>query len=230
MNLNSFNAVLDTINEIPSIRRVYLTGGEPLLNKNVFKFASLVKQSNKTPILMTNGILIDRFLDSIKNFFKGLWISLDGPNSEVINYVNNKNIHNCLIRGISKLKSYAPELYLVACLTIQRANIRHIFDSMIFAKKLGFNRVNFQALDTSSNAFGRDRCQVKDLKYLLCNRSELKLLEVELEKVKRGRNIIEIDNDDESLDYILKYMVMSLELDRSGKKLGGPANYQKRAW
>ena len=92
------------INGVPKGVHINITGGEPLLHPKINEMLSLLKLQNRSFTLLSNGILADELISTVRNnCVKNLEISCDGPEAtyEVIRGVNNyKNI----VRIIQELR------------------------------------------------------------------------------------------------------------------------------
>lgn len=72
---------------------------EPLLYKDLFKFAKYTRENGLEIAITTNGILLEKFAeDFVKNDVNWLWVSIDGP----------AKTHN-FIRGIPKIFEKATD-------------------------------------------------------------------------------------------------------------------------
>lgn len=67
--------------DLPSakVKFVILSGGEPLLRENLFSIAKLLKEKGVRTYLSTNGLLVEEHIESIKENFDYVGISIDGP-------------------------------------------------------------------------------------------------------------------------------------------------------
>jgi radical SAM protein with 4Fe4S-binding SPASM domain len=67
--------------DLPSakVKFVILSGGEPLLREDLFSIAKLLKEKGVRTYLSTNGLLLEEHIESIKENFDYVGISVDGP-------------------------------------------------------------------------------------------------------------------------------------------------------
>lgn len=79
-------------------RQITITGGEPLLHKNIEKILMVLrKEYNGILVLATNGILIEKHLDLVINYIDKVEISLDGvEEKETAKYRGSGVFHRVL--------------------------------------------------------------------------------------------------------------------------------------
>lgn len=126
--------IRDTIyqaNEM-GINRLVLTGGEPLLDKNVFAYAEYAKQAGIPDVaLLTNGILLDEEKASKCEIFSGVQMSLDGVPQKA--GVLRKSYFTQLERAIALLHKHRVPVTLYV--TINKNNLTDIKLMIDYAKK-----------------------------------------------------------------------------------------------
>ena len=117
--------IRQTINQANDmgINRLVLTGGEPLLDKNVFAYAEYAKEIGIPEVaLLTNGILLDEEKASKCVVFSGVQMSLDGVPDKA--GILRKNYFTQLERAISLLHKYDVPITLYV--TINKDNLNDI--------------------------------------------------------------------------------------------------------
>ncbi|KPJ69823.1 hypothetical protein AMJ44_02285 [candidate division WOR-1 bacterium DG_54_3] len=78
--------VIDELKEL-KVRYFFVTGGEPLMRKDLFEVLNYAKQRGMKVGMITNSLLYNRFKDHIKNTgFDSIWTSVDG-----LEETHNKN-------------------------------------------------------------------------------------------------------------------------------------------
>jgi MoaA/NifB/PqqE/SkfB family radical SAM enzyme len=113
-------------------RRLALSGGEPLLYKDidqVIKFASSLGFSIG---INSNGILVPKHLKALK-LLGNLSISLDGENAKIHDYYRGKGSFDKAIAGIEA--AHKAKIPLHFCLTLNSKNINHWPKVLKLAKK-----------------------------------------------------------------------------------------------
>lgn len=87
------------------VRFVDLTGGEPLLNKNIPEMAKFAKELNLQTSITTNTLLYPKFADKLKGNINLLHFSLDSPNEEEHNEIRKVNCYKSVFNSIQIARS-----------------------------------------------------------------------------------------------------------------------------
>jgi Fe-coproporphyrin III synthase len=137
------------------VRRVMLTGGEPLLHANLWSLCDRLRAEGIAITLVTTGLLAARWATAIAARIDTVVISLDGP----------APIHDAVRRvpggfdkladGAAALRTAAPPPRLIARSVVQRANYAALSETVAAARRAGFDEISFLAADVSSFAFNR---------------------------------------------------------------------------
>jgi organic radical activating enzyme len=137
------------------VQRVMLTGGEPLLHRNLWALCKQLQALGIRITLVTTGLLIDRHAADIAASVDTVVISLDG----------DREIHDAIRRvkggfdriacGVTALRGEHPAPRLIARSVVQRGNCGSLYRTIVAAHDLGFDEVSFLAADLSSSAFNR---------------------------------------------------------------------------
>ena len=124
-----------------NIKRICIAGGEPLLNKNIFKILNALKNSGIQIAIATNGTLItDRVaFQIVQNNVAAALVSLDSYKAD---YHNKwRGGFNATIQGIKNLiiqKKKAKNKIKIGIYTVvTKKNIKDIIDTMDFVVDLG---------------------------------------------------------------------------------------------
>jgi sulfatase maturation enzyme AslB (radical SAM superfamily) len=132
----------------PNANNFYLSGGEPLLNKNFKEIVSYLKKRGKI-FLFTNASLIDEKVDAkfIFENFDLVFISLDTLTLRNNNY---RPFSNKILKKIINFNKYSDKICIKITLTNQ--NLHNFFKLVRYLKKRGFCKfsINF-AHNISSN-------------------------------------------------------------------------------
>lgn len=147
MVLNDYISVVDDITGFSEGVEFTITGGEPLLNKDVFKIAQYIRSKHSSVDILTNGTLISSSnIDDIKQSFDKVSISLDGSTKERHEFFRGKGSYNKTMKAIDLLEKNGVPFRL--SMTVNRLNINDVED---MAAKYG-NRLSFQPLFPAGNA------------------------------------------------------------------------------
>lgn len=137
------------------VQRVMLTGGEPLLNRNLWALCEQLAASGIRITLVTTGLLIESHATAIARHIDTVVISLDGP-PEVHDAIRRVNMAAARIaRGVVVLRSVPPAPRLIARSVVQRDNHDCLSETIAAALAMGFDEISFLAADVSSSAFNR---------------------------------------------------------------------------
>jgi MoaA/NifB/PqqE/SkfB family radical SAM enzyme len=137
------------------VQRVMLTGGEPLLHRNLWTLCSELQLLKIRITLITTGLLIDRHAAEIASSIDTVVISLDGPR-EVHDAIRRvRGGFDRIAAGVTALHAELPTPRLIARCVIQRGNAQAIGATVAAARRMGFDEISFLAADVSSSAFNR---------------------------------------------------------------------------
>jgi len=145
---------------LESIRRlgvcwVIFSGGEPLLNQELPLLCSILRRENIRLTLLTTGLLLEKHAAHVAESFDDAFVSLDGP--EVLhNAIRRIDVAFALIQsGINAVRKIRPAFRITARTTVQKANHRHLRETVAAAKLLDLDGISFLAADLTSEAFNR---------------------------------------------------------------------------
>lgn len=137
------------------VQRVMLTGGEPLLNRDVWALCEQLQASGIRVTLVTTGLLIERHAAAIARHADTVVISLDGPREAHDAIRRVKGGFARIARGIVALRSAPRAPRLIARSVVQRDNYAYLSETIAAALTMGFDEISFLAADVSSPAFNR---------------------------------------------------------------------------
>jgi MoaA/NifB/PqqE/SkfB family radical SAM enzyme len=137
------------------VRRVMLTGGEPLLHTNLWALCARLKARRIRVTLVTTGLLVGRHAGAIARFCDEAVVSLDGDRDTHDAIRRVPGAFDRILDGLARLKAEAPRFPVTARVVVQRQNYRALARTVAAARQAGFDRVSFLAADVTSQAFGR---------------------------------------------------------------------------
>jgi MoaA/NifB/PqqE/SkfB family radical SAM enzyme len=105
--------------------------------------------------LLTNGLLLDKRLPEIEQYFSEIIVSIDGPNDEVHNGIRGIDSFGLIVKGVKKAIGLSGKRTVSVRTVIQKKNFRYIMDMVKFARLVGVSRISFLAADVFSDSFGR---------------------------------------------------------------------------
>ena len=137
------------------IQRVMLTGGEPLLHRNLWALCVKLQAMRIRVTLVTTGLLIEQHAADIAAAVDTVVISLDGDRDTHDQVRRVKGGFDRIARGVTALHAAHPAPWLIARSVVQRANFAGIDRTIAAAHRVGFDELSFLAADVSSSAFNR---------------------------------------------------------------------------
>jgi Fe-coproporphyrin III synthase len=137
------------------VRQVVLTGGEPLLHNDLAALCTFFRNQQISITLLTTGLLLLKRAFEVATLFDEVIISLDGP-QEVHDGIRRVNgAFDLIHKGVAALRQNNPSLPITCRTTVQKANHRHLRETVAVAKTLGLKSISFLAADLTSEAFNR---------------------------------------------------------------------------
>ncbi|MFN2176277.1 MAG: radical SAM protein [Anaerolineales bacterium] len=146
---NLFQEVIQAAqNRIPIIA---LTGGEPLLHKDIFNFIRYAKNHNFCCTMVTNGwFLKENAAEIADSGLDLLTVSIDGPGNIHDRIRRKPGAFDRAMEGIQELLSYKKRPMLVINSIIQSDNCRHLDQLVSEIEDVGIDAMNIQLLWTRS--------------------------------------------------------------------------------
>lgn len=145
---------LDSIRSL-GVRRVLLSGGEPLMHENLWTFCALLRRESIRITLLSTGILVEENAETIVRNCHQLIISLDGSPTV---HDRIRRIAGCSTRlaaGVSAVKGQHRHFPVTARTVVQKLNCRDLPDTVSHAREIGLDGISFLAADVSTTAFNR---------------------------------------------------------------------------
>jgi MoaA/NifB/PqqE/SkfB family radical SAM enzyme len=137
------------------VRQVVLTGGEPLLHTDLCAFCNFFRDRQIHLTLLTTGLLLHKRAEEVATLFDDVIVSLDGP-PEIHDTIRRvTGAYNLIHKGITAVRNHNPSLPITCRTTVQRANHRHLRQTVDAARALGLDSISFLAADLTSAAFNR---------------------------------------------------------------------------
>jgi MoaA/NifB/PqqE/SkfB family radical SAM enzyme len=137
------------------VQQVVLTGGEPLLHNDLAALCNFFHDRRIHLTLLTTGLLLHKRAEEVAALFDDVIISLDGP-PEIHDAIRRvSGAYNLIHKGIVAVRHHNPSLPITCRTTVQKANHRHLRQTVDAARALGFDSISFLAADLTSEAFNR---------------------------------------------------------------------------
>jgi MoaA/NifB/PqqE/SkfB family radical SAM enzyme len=166
------------------VKHVVLTGGEPLLNRELEAICGFFRDLGLRVTLLTTGLLLQKKADIVASGFDDIIISIDGP-QEVHNRIRRvSGAFQTIQKGVMEVRARRPRIPISCRTTVQKLNRTHLRATVSAARSLGLDSISFLAADVSSAAFNREeRWEPERQNEIALSRAELSELEEEIELV-----------------------------------------------
>jgi MoaA/NifB/PqqE/SkfB family radical SAM enzyme len=166
------------------VRQVVLTGGEPLLHNDLSALCNFFRDRKIQLTLLTTGLLLDKRAEEVATLFDDVIISVDGP-PEIHDAIRRvSGAYNLIHKGVVALRHYEPSMPITCRTTVQKANHRHLRQTVDAARALGLDSISFLAADLTSEAFNRPLLWPGEKQSQIgLNLEEIKALEEEIEQL-----------------------------------------------
>ena len=168
------------------VRQVVLTGGEPLLHRNLEGLFEFLRDCNVSITLLTTGLLLSKRANVVAANVDEIIVSLDGP-EEVHDRVRRvKGAYRLIGEGISSVRQRKADMPVHGRCTVQKENHSLLRKAVAGAKFLGMNSISFLAADVTSQAFNRELAWPGERqRQVVLTRKEVEALEEEITLLTR---------------------------------------------
>lgn len=121
LSLDEYYQLIDQIFILSPQCTVTLTGGEPLLHKELFPIARYIKERGGMVLLLTNGTLLDEHnIERVKEYIDKVTLSVDGSSREMHERFRGKGSYDKLTHAIQLLQE--REIPYSLSMTVSRLN------------------------------------------------------------------------------------------------------------
>lgn len=150
MAFESFRIIIDRFGKY--LITVLLSGGEPLLNKEVFRMARFASSKRLLTQLITNGLLVGKYVPEILEHMKSINVSLNAVDAEEYRLMHNAppGLFESVIENIARLVEMREKLRKRAKIAISyictKDNFRRIPEFIALAESLGVDEANLRSL------------------------------------------------------------------------------------
>jgi MoaA/NifB/PqqE/SkfB family radical SAM enzyme len=168
------------------VRQVVLTGGEPLLHRNLEGLLEFLRECNVSITLLTTGLLLSKRADVVAANVDEIIISLDGPEDVHDRVRRVKGAYRLIGDGIRAVRQRRMDMPVHGRCTVQKENHSLLRKAVAGAKFLGMNSISFLAADVTSQAFNRELVWPGERQsQVVLTRQEIEALEEEIRSLTR---------------------------------------------
>jgi Fe-coproporphyrin III synthase len=192
------------------VKHVVLTGGEPLLNRELDAICEFFRDLGLRVTLLTTGLLLQKKADLVDRGFDDIIISIDGP-PEIHDRIRRvSGAFQTIQKGVMEVRARRPRIPISCRTTVQKLNHTHLRATVSAARSLGLDSISFLAADISSAAFNREeRWAPERQNEIALSRAEVSELEEEIE------HLIQMHQEDINRGFIVE---SSTKLRRIGTR------------
>jgi MoaA/NifB/PqqE/SkfB family radical SAM enzyme len=164
------------------VKHVVLSGGEPLLNRELDAICAFFRDLGLRITLLTTGLLLQKKADIVAGGFDDIIISIDGPPDVHDRIRRVPGAFQAIQKGVSEVSARRPGIPISCRTTVQKLNHTELRATVSAAKSIGLDSISFLAADVSSAAFNREeRWAPERQNEIALSRAELIELEEEIE-------------------------------------------------
>jgi MoaA/NifB/PqqE/SkfB family radical SAM enzyme len=164
------------------VKHVVLTGGEPLLNRELDAICRFFRELGLRITLLTTGLLLQNKADIVAIGFDDIIVSIDGPPDVHDRIRRISGAFQAIHKGVLEVRARRPQIPISCRTTVQKLNHTHLRATVSAARTLGLDSISFLAADVSSAAFNREeRWAPERQNEIVLSRAELIELEEEIE-------------------------------------------------
>jgi len=164
------------------VKHVVLSGGEPLLNRELEAICGFFRNLGLRVTLLTTGLLLQKKADIVASGFDDIIISIDGPPDVHDRIRRVSGAFQVIQKGVLEVRARRPGIPISCRTTVQKLNHTHLRATVSATRSLGLDSISFLAADISSAAFNREeRWAPERQNEIALSRAELMELEEEIE-------------------------------------------------
>lgn len=136
-------------------RQVVMSGGEALMNPNLFRLCDILRVEGMKLTILSTGLLLSRYAEEVVSHTDEVIVSLDG--SETVHNAIRRipNAYQKLREGVQAVKSLRPDFPLSARCVIQQGNFADWPNIIEAARGIGLDSISFLPADVTTEAFNR---------------------------------------------------------------------------
>lgn len=162
--------------------KILLSGGEPFTYYRISDLFKLINDIDIHAMIISNGLLIENYLNDIRNSNLSFVISLDGF-KQSHEYLRGQYTYDKTVENIKKLINIGFDVEVN--MVVHKSNINEIGEFSFFVKNLGVSQLNLQVLRIAGRASQNLKDSLITDEHLLRenHRNELK---EQIDKIENG--------------------------------------------
>ena len=158
------NSIFHTAESLDSVFRklsnlgatsIMISGGEPLLHKELDTIIDKVHGYHMAVQLNSNGILLDKRASLYNKNIEALVVSMEGFNRDDYKTIRGTDKFELVCDNIKNFKSYSPNTVVGLRVTLTKHFFKHVDKLINLCRDIGVDSVGFSPLDVTSNSFSR---------------------------------------------------------------------------
>ena len=169
---------------ILGVRQVVLSGGEPLMNRELKEICQFFQDLGVRITLLTTGRLLHQKAQTVASWVDDVIISIDGPPPIHDQIRRVDGIFASIQQGIVAVRTYRTGMPISCRTTVQKLNHAYLRSTVQAVKALQLDSISFLSADVSSEAFNRQGGWTEQRQNeIMLTRDELRVLENEIENL-----------------------------------------------
>lgn len=175
---------------------VVMSGGEALMNRNLFRLCDMLRAAGMKITILSTGLLLKRYAQTVIDHTDEVIVSLDG--SEAVHNAIRQipTAYRKLREGVQAVKALQSTFPLSARCVIHRHNFMDWPNIVDAAHEIGLDGVSFLPADVSTEAFNRP-----DL-----STSQTQNVAIDTEQLPHLKTVIEALISEYAADFVNQYI------------------------
>ncbi len=199
MSLKTYTKVLDELISC-GLRRVGITGGEPLLHQHIVDICRVTKDRGVELIIATNGLLLSNKINTIAKYVDGLSISLDGLEKTNDEIRGIPGYYKNVTKSILNIRKKYPRIRITISTTLTGKNLNEIKNILEWCRKYD---VKWSANLLMNSLYFFNKVKIDDLKINRSKESVDEFKKILLDyKKKLVVNISRV-----AIDYLVDFLI-----------------------
>lgn len=166
------------------VKQVVLTGGEPLINRELDAICQFFHDLGVRITLLTTGRLLLQKAQIVAGHIDDIIISIDGPPNIHDQIRRVPGLFASIQKGINAVRGYRPEMPICCRTTVQKLNHAHLRSTVQTARVLQLDSISLLPADLFSGAFNRQQGWTEERRNeVALTHEELCVLEDEIENL-----------------------------------------------